>query len=86
MPEGGIYRRKVEQKLSGSHMREVWDDVNKTKSVTTARRTVEEANRHNFFNRFDQPTIPPPSLQLFPPPSLWGLCNLQYMCNCFPDV
>lgn len=45
-----IYRRKVEQKLSGSHMREVWDGVNtitghKTKSVTTARGTVEEANR-----------------------------------------
>lgn len=50
-----IYRRKVEQKLSGSCMREVWDGVNtitghKTKSVTTARGTVEEANRlNNFF-------------------------------------
>uniref|UniRef100_A0A665T724 Reverse transcriptase domain-containing protein n=1 Tax=Echeneis naucrates TaxID=173247 RepID=A0A665T724_ECHNA len=69
------YRRKVEHKLSESRMREVWDGVNtitghRVKTVT-ARGSVEEANRlNNFFNRFDQHTTLPPSLQPPPPPPL----------------
>ena len=68
------YRRKVEQKLSESRMREFWDGVNtiaghRAKSVT-ASGTVDEANRlNNFFNRLDQSrlTKPPLPLSLQPP-------------------
>ena len=76
------YRRKVENKLRDNNMKEVWQGVNTIIGHRTkAGGTVEEANEMNaFFNRFNQPTTPPPSPSPnshLPPPSVCLPLNIS---------